>query len=62
MYALNYDTQGRFSRIFKLATNDKFNELSCEDVALIDNRIDKGRNPKAEEINSIVRAVFKEAV
>ena len=61
MYALNYDTEGNFFKMFKPAINDRFEELTCVDAALIDNRIDKGRNFKAEDIKTIIRETFKDS-
>lgn len=46
MYTLNYDTEGKFFEIFQFAIKDEYDKLTCEDAALIENRIDKGREHK----------------
>ena len=60
MYTLNYDTQGKFLRIFELANNDQYNRLTCQDAALIENRFDKGRNPSKTDIKAIIKDMMKD--
>jgi hypothetical protein len=60
MYALNYDTEGKFFKIFKLANNEEFDMLSCEDIALIEKRLDMSRKPKESDIKAIIKDLIKE--
>lgn len=61
MYTLNYDTEGKFYHIFQLASQDQYQQLTCEDAALIENRVNKGRQHKESEIKAIIKETFKEA-
>ena len=61
MYALNYDAQGKFYKIFKLANNDQFRKLTCQDIALIENRMEKNRDHKPAEIKSIIQNLLEES-
>ena len=60
MYALNYDTEGKFFNLFKEANNGDFSRLTCVDAALIENRIEKARTPKTTDIKNIIKGFTNE--
>lgn len=47
--------------MFKLANQNQFSRLTCEDAAMIENKIDKKRDIQPNAIKTVIKELFLDA-
>lgn len=47
--------------MFKLANQNQFSRLTCEDAAMIENKIDKKRDIQPNAIRTVIKELFVDA-